>query len=54
MVLCLQERLAEEVACAVQTIRAIESGARRPSVAMAARLAVWITSPLERTAFPVN
>jgi len=34
-----QERLAEEVPCAVQTIRALESGARRPSLEMAERLA---------------
>ncbi len=47
-----QERLGEEVACAVQTIRALESGARRPSVAMAARLAdVLRVPPAERDEF---
>lgn len=47
-----QERLAEEVACAVQTIRAIENGARRPSVAMAERLAdVLRVPPAERGEF---
>ena len=34
-----QERLAEGVPCAVQTIRSFESGARRPSLEMAERLA---------------
>src|SRR5262245_48470555 len=34
-----QERLADLVGCAVQTIRAFERGARRPSRAMAERLA---------------
>lgn len=47
-----QERLAEEVACAVQSIRAFENGARRPSREMAARLAdVLQVPPDERTRF---
>lgn len=47
-----QERLAEEVPCAVQTIRAFESGARRPSVEMAERLAVILAiPPAERAQF---
>jgi len=47
-----QEMLAEEVACAVQTVRAFENGARRPSREMAARLADVLRVPtVERSAF---
>lgn len=40
-----QERLAEEAACAVQTVRAFENGARRPSREMAERLADILQVP---------
>lgn len=40
-----QERLAEEVACAVQTVRSFENGARRPSRVMAERLADVLQVP---------
>lgn len=47
-----QEALAEQVGCATQTIRKIESGERRPSVPMAERLAqVLEVAPEERAAF---
>lgn len=47
-----QEALAEEVGCAVQTIRAFENGWRRPSRAMAERIAlVLAVPPDERAAF---
>jgi LuxR family maltose regulon positive regulatory protein len=47
-----QEALAEHVGCAPQTIRLIERGARRPSRAMAERLAdVLHVAPAERPAF---
>lgn len=47
-----QEMLAEEVACAVQTVRAFESGARRPSREMAVRLADVLCVPeAERSHF---
>ncbi|HHY57880.1 MAG TPA: XRE family transcriptional regulator [Chloroflexi bacterium] len=40
-----QEQLAEEAACAVQTVRSFESGARRPSREMAERLADILQVP---------
>lgn len=40
-----QEALAEEVACAVQTIRSFENGSRRPSRPMAERLADILRVP---------
>lgn len=40
-----QEQLAEATACAVQTVRAFESGARRPSREMAERLADILQVP---------
>lgn len=43
-----QEALAEEVGCAVQTIRAFEHGWRRPSRALAERLATILTVPQEQ------
>ena len=47
-----QEHLAEDVACAVQTIRAFENGARRPSLEMAERLADILQVPAaERSYF---
>ncbi|NTU83121.1 MAG: helix-turn-helix transcriptional regulator [Chloroflexales bacterium] len=47
-----QEALAEEVGCSVQTIRAFESGRRRPSRPMAQRLAsVLAIPPDDREAF---
>ena len=47
-----QETLAAQVACAVQTVRAFEMGRRRPSEAMAERLADVLNVPRdERTAF---
>jgi transcriptional regulator with XRE-family HTH domain len=47
-----QEALAERVACAATTIRTFESGARRPSRAMAERLAdVLAIPPGDRAAF---
>ena len=47
-----QERLAEQVGCSVQTIRAFEGGRRRPSREFAARLATVLQVPPEqRTAF---
>ncbi len=47
-----QEALAERVGCAVQTIRKIEAGARRPSPLLAERLAqVLDLPPEERPAF---
>lgn len=47
-----QERLAEEAACAVQTVRAFENGARRPSRPMAERLAEILQVPgAERALF---
>ena len=42
-----QELLAERVGCAVQTIRKIEAGARRPSLLMAERLAQALEVPSE-------
>jgi transcriptional regulator with XRE-family HTH domain len=47
-----QEALAEEVGCAVQTIRAFENGWRRPSRHLAERLATILAIlPTERAAF---
>ncbi len=47
-----QEALAEEVGCAVQTIRAFERGMRRPSRPMAERLASALAvPPAQRAAF---
>ena len=47
-----QEALAEQVGCAVQTLRAFESGVRRPSRAMAERFAqVLSVSPEQQTEF---
>ena len=47
-----QERLAERVGCAVQTIRKLEGGRRRPSYQMAARIAeVLHLEPTARTAW---
>lgn len=47
-----QEALAEAVGCSEQTVRAFESGRRRPSREMAARLAVILRLPAEeRDAF---
>jgi DNA-binding XRE family transcriptional regulator len=47
-----QEALAEEVGCALQTIRAFENGWRRPSRPLAERLAtVLAIPPAEREAF---
>ncbi len=47
-----QEALAEEVGCAVQTVRAFEHGWRRPSRSMAGRLAMALgVPPEERDAF---
>jgi DNA-binding XRE family transcriptional regulator len=47
-----QEALAEEVGCAVQTIRAFENGWRRPSRQLAERIAqVLGLAPAERAAF---
>src|SRR5215216_1395560 len=47
-----QETLAEAVGCATQTVRSFESGRRRPSREMAARLADILQVPLvERDAF---
>jgi len=45
-----QEHLAEEVGCAVQTIRTFEAGTRRPSRDMAARLAEVLQVPQEQRA----
>ncbi len=45
-----QERLAEEVGCAAHTIRTFERGTRRPSRAMAERLADVLQVPLEQWA----
>jgi LuxR family maltose regulon positive regulatory protein len=45
-----QERLAEEVGCATHTIRTFESGTRRPSRAMAERLAEVLQVPVEHRA----
>ncbi len=42
-----QEALAERTGCAVQTIRKIEAGERRPSQQMARRLAEALALPLE-------
>src|SRR5690606_28675014 len=42
-----QERLAARVGCAVQTIRTCESGTRRPSRAMAERLADALAVPAD-------
>jgi LuxR family maltose regulon positive regulatory protein len=47
-----QEQLADQAGCATETIRAIESGRRRPSRDMAERLAVTLRiAPEERDAF---
>src|SRR5262245_59894029 len=47
-----QEELAQRVGCVVDTVRKIELGMRRPSRAMAERLAQCLSIPLEqRTAF---
>lgn len=47
-----QEALAEEVGCAVQTVRAFERGLRRPSRQMAERLAAALAvPPAQRGAF---
>src|SRR5262245_16930085 len=47
-----QELLAEQVGCAVDTIRALENGRRRPSRPMADRLATVLhIPPAERAAF---
>src|SRR5690606_22411647 len=47
-----QEALAEEVGCALQTIRAFENGWRRPSRPLAERLAIVLAiPPAEREAF---
>src|SRR5919205_358023 len=47
-----QEELAERVGCALDTIRKIESGARRPSRQVSERLAEVLDVPtLSRTAF---
>lgn len=47
-----QERLAEQTDCAVQTIRMLEHGRRRPSQALAERLAqVLVLTPDEQRAF---
>lgn len=47
-----QEALAEEVGCAVQTVRAFERGVRRPSRPMAERLATALAvPPAQRAAF---
>jgi transcriptional regulator with XRE-family HTH domain len=47
-----QEALAEQVGCAVQTIRAFENGWRRPSRSLAERLATVLEiPPTERDAF---
>src|SRR5262245_7691449 len=47
-----QEALAEAVGCATQTIRAFESGRRRPSREMAARIAeILQIAPSERDLF---
>jgi predicted ATPase/DNA-binding NarL/FixJ family response regulator/DNA-binding XRE family transcriptional regulator len=45
-----QERLAEQVGCAPQTIRSFESGIRRPSRELAARLADTLQVPSEQRA----
>ena len=41
-----QEALAEEVGCAPQTIRMMESGKRRPSRELAERIAVVLDIPV--------
>src|SRR5262245_24735191 len=43
-----QERLAEQIGCAAQTIRSFESGIRRPSRELAARLADALHVPPEQ------
>jgi predicted ATPase/transcriptional regulator with XRE-family HTH domain len=45
-----REELAERVGCAVETLRKIETGARRPSRQIAERLAVALAFPLEERA----
>src|SRR4029079_16062141 len=47
-----REELAERVGCAVETLRKIETGARRPSRQIAERLAVALAfAPEERASF---
>lgn len=45
-----QERLAEAVGCATETIRSFESGRRRPSLSIAQRLAEVLAIPAEERA----
>src|SRR5918998_2308320 len=45
-----QEALAEQVGCALQTIRSFEVGKRRPSRELAERLAVTLQVPQEQRA----